>query len=85
MLATNDLSLLISAEWVSARQMFFRAEGVRRVDGVEQGEEAKREYPHATRNYSYYPAYSKFRRLNEFDGVNGLNGVAVIARPIQSI
>ena len=39
--------------------MFFRAEGVGRVDGVERGEEAKREYPHATLNYSYYPVYSK--------------------------
>ena len=48
MLATNDLSLLISAEWVSARQMFFRAEGVGRVERVERGEEAKREYSHVS-------------------------------------
>ena len=64
--------------------MFFRAGGAGRVDGVERGEEAKREYPHATRNYSYYPAYSKFRRLNEFNRVNGLNGVATIARPTKA-
>ena len=56
-----------------------------RVDGVERGEEAKREYPHATQKYSYYPVYSNFRRLDELNVIDGLNGVAVIARPIQSI
>ena len=57
--------------------MFFRAEGVGRV---ERGEEVKKGIS-ATQNYSYYPVYSKFFGLNEFNRANGLNGIAVTTRP----